>query len=144
MQVSQSPIKVDNNGYSTSLYKDSTASDDDIKNAIAKLLCAFPMGNKEDEARFFAILASRIKANAMSKKRLDDAVNNLIDNYKYPTIKIADVIGYDKRVRLYTYQEYSREVTQSETAHMDFMKYGNIDGVTYFYRKSELTKAKLQ
>lgn len=133
-------VKFDDAGAYTSIYKDEIASPSEIKNAVAMLSAAFPMDNKEEQARFYALLTSRIAANNFTSKRLADAIGNLIDNHPYKTIKIADVISYDKKIKLYSYNEYCREVGKFENAHKDFKVYGKIDDITYWYRQSELHK----
>ena len=53
------------------------------------------------------LLRDRFKANGFCDKRMEDAVNYVIDNYtgfdKLPTI--ADFIRYDKKVKIYTHGE---------------------------------------
>jgi predicted adenine nucleotide alpha hydrolase (AANH) superfamily ATPase len=83
-----------------------------------------------------------MKANGFTKQRMQDAVNYLVDNFRYKQINIADVITYDKRVRLYTHQEYCSAVYHNKNVSEDFTVYGQIDGITFWYRKSELAKLK--
>ena len=127
-----------------SLYRDEVADESDVRNAIMTLSAAFPLEDKEERARFFALLASRMKANGFTKQRMLDAVNHLVDNFRFKNINIADVISFDKRVRLYTYQEYCNAVYHNKNANEDFVTYGKIDGVMFWYRKSELAKMKAQ
>ena len=65
---------------------------------------AFPALQPE----FFDILAKRIKANGFSDDRLTDAVNNVIDNCTYPTPTIAQFISFDRRYKIYNYDEYCK------------------------------------
>ena len=51
------------------------------------------------------ILSQRIVDKKMPAAQVTDAVNNLIDNFKYPVPTVADVVGWDKKVRVYTHQE---------------------------------------
>ena len=37
--------------------------------------------------------------------RFVNAINHVIDTCKYPTPTIADFIGYDKQIKLYSYDE---------------------------------------
>ena len=79
-----------------------------IVTEVKKMKAAFP----ELPAGFYEILSQRVKANKFCDARLTDAVNNLIDNFTYPRPTIADVISYDKRVRLYTYAQVCELVSQ--------------------------------
>jgi hypothetical protein len=65
-----------------------------LKNAFPSL----PIG-------FYDILHDRIVDNGFSEQRLKDAVKNLIDTCVYPTPTIANIISWDKRVKLYSYNE---------------------------------------
>ena len=125
-----------------SLYRDELADEADIRNAVMTLSSAFPLEDKEERARFFALLCNRMKANGFTKQRMQDAVNYLVDNFRYKQINIADVITYDKRVRLYTHQEYCSAIYHNRNLSEDFTVYGQIDGITFWYRKSELAKLK--
>lgn len=127
-----------------SLYRDELADEADIRNAVMTLSSAFPLEDKEERARFFALLCSRMKANGFTKQRMQDAVNYLVDNFRYKQINIADVITYDRRVRLYTYQEYCSAVYRNKNLSDDFEFYAKIDDVCFWYRKSELAKLKAQ
>lgn len=68
-----------------------------------KILIAFP---KLDQP-FISLLRERFKANKFSDLRMIDAVDYVIDNYtgfdKLPAI--ADFIKFDKKVRVYDYEE---------------------------------------
>ena len=140
-QVCKGIIRSDDKVF-RSLYRDERASADDIANAIMKLSTAYPLADKEESARFFALLTNRVAENGFTKKRLDDAVNWLIDNFRFKNINIADVITFDKRVRLYNYQEYCSAIYHNRNLSEDFTTYGKIDGITFWYRKSELAKLK--
>jgi hypothetical protein len=93
-------ITQEQNNYSLSVYNDNL----DPKNAaceVSRLKLAFPAL----EVGFFDVLLERIKENGFTDKRLRDAVNNLVDNFVYPTPTIANIISFDKRVKLYSYTQ---------------------------------------
>lgn len=46
-------------------------------------------------AGFYDILCERLKANEFTDERFEAAVNNVIDNCKYPTPTIADFLSYN-------------------------------------------------
>lgn len=61
------------------------------------------------------ILSQRIIARKMTARQLTDAVNNLIDNYRYPIPTIAEVIGFDKKVKVYTHQDVVKSIQEGFT-----------------------------
>lgn len=126
-------IKFDEHGISVSVYTDALATDSEIGNAMQMLSVAFPMADKQLAGKFYLLLANRIKANKMTGAQLRDAVGRLLDSHQYPTIKIADVVGFDKREKLYSYTEVLREVSSS--GRWDFEQVGEINGRMYWRRK---------
>jgi hypothetical protein len=54
---------------------------------------------------FYQVLAERIKENEFTDQRLADAVKHVIDTCVYPRPTVGNFISYDKKVRLYTYEE---------------------------------------
>ena len=90
-----------NEGYFISTYADNIATDKQIGLAMKMLETTF----SANKAEFWPILASRIKANNFTSKRLDDAVSFLLDNKIYPSLTVADVIKFDKEVKLFKYNE---------------------------------------
>lgn len=126
-------IKVDEQGVSVSKYTDALATDSEIGNAMQMLSVAFPMADKQVAGKFYLLLANRIKANKMTGAQLRDAVGRLLDSHQYPTIKIADVVGFDKREKLYSYTEVLRDVSAS--GRWGFEQVGEINGRMYWRRK---------
>lgn len=90
-----------------SIYLDKLTDVGVAKN-IRKLQTAFPKQSKE----FFNVLAERLVANGFTDQRLTDAVNNVIDNFQFKELNISDIVRFDKTVRLYSYQEACRLVTE--------------------------------
>ena len=85
---------------SISIYQDSF----DVKTAInefKKLKKAFP----NVPTVFYDVLLERIKSNNFTNQRLKDSIDYLIDNFIYPNPTIANIIGFDKRVKLHVYNE---------------------------------------
>lgn len=54
---------------------------------------------------FFDIFSDRLKENNFSDERLKDSINHVIDNCIYPKPTIAQFISYDKKIKLYTYNQ---------------------------------------
>jgi len=86
--------------YSISIY-DGELTTECIVNQVKKLKQAFPALPKG----FYDILTDRIQEIEFSDKRLTSAVNNLIDTCVYPIPTIANLITWDRRVKLYTYRQ---------------------------------------
>lgn len=117
---------------SVSVYQDAIATDKEIAGAMQMLSIAFPVDG-DRAGGFYLLLAKRIKANGFTGRRLADAVAWLLDNRKYKTITIADVIGYDKRQELLTYSECLFRLAKRGTWNFEFV--GEIEGKRYWREK---------
>lgn len=95
-------------------------------------MMAFPKMNNG----FFDLLAERIAANKFTSKRLYDAVNSLIDNFNYKELNIADIIKFDKKAKLYSYNEVCRMVSKGEVSFSDF-EIREINGECYRVKKTD-------
>lgn len=111
------------------------ASPKDIAIAIRKLQYAFP----KMENAFFDILTERIVDNGFTRDRLQDSVNNVLDNFCYKELNIADVIKFDKRVKLYSYAEACSLVTSGKASFEDF-EIREINGKKYRVKKIDLLR----
>lgn len=94
--------------YSISIYKDELTTLAVIEQVIT-LKKAFP----QLPSGFYEVLSDRIKENGFTDKRLRDAINHLIDNFTYPVPTIANIISFDKRIKLLTYLQLVELVNQS-------------------------------
>ena len=104
----QMPLKscvVDKDGDKKDIFEISVYNDQLTPQNIGKytieLINAFP----DIKTEFLEGLKQAILRNKFTDDRFKDAVHNLIDTYHYTVPKIADIISYDNRVRLYTYNE---------------------------------------
>lgn len=84
---------------------------------VARLQNAFP-GVDERWCMELVRMATKIE---MSAERLEAAVDNVILNHHYPTLMIADVLGFDVRLRLYSGTDVLR--LRKEFPHPDFAPY---------------------
>lgn len=103
MQKSQpniSGLKLNNGEWSISSYA-GTLEPKTVASEAAKLKKAFPALSGD----FFGILYERLEANGFCDKRLIDAINHVIDNCPYPTPTIAQILSFDQRTKLYTYDQ---------------------------------------
>lgn len=121
-------------GTEISLYEGGMLTERTLAIYLKKLREAFP----RQTDTFFDILTERIIANGFSDQRLADAVNNVIDNFRYKELSVADIIQHDKRVKLYTYSEVAAMVTAGKAAFDDF-EIREINGKTYRVKKSDIT-----
>lgn len=116
-----------------SLYQDNDASPNEVAVSIKRLELAFP----KMERGFFDLLAERIIANSFTSERLKDAINHVLDNFQYKELNISDIIRFDKRARLYSYNEVCVMVSKGQASFTDFEK-REIDGTVYRVLKKDL------
>jgi hypothetical protein len=105
---------------------------------IARLKIAFP----KMERHFFDILAERIVDNDFTEKRLEDAVNYIIDNFPYKELNVADIIKFDRKIKLYTGNEFVN--AQMNGIHPSRFQIKEIEGVKFWILKEDLIKAGLK
>ena len=106
-------------------------SDIGVARSMRKLQSAFPKQSKE----FFNVLAERLIANGFTDQRLTDAVNNLIDNFKFKELNIADIVHFDKKMKLYTYKEACKLVTEDGFEFGKDLQRISMDDNTYWIMK---------
>lgn len=122
-----------------SIYNDEQADDNFILEQIKRLYICFSETNKE----IFKELFNRIKANNFTKKRLQDAVDNLIDTHTYKTIAIADVISFDKNIDIYSYIDVCNLAYERGSEVWNEFEKIIIDDSIYYIRKNDLSKIVL-
>ena len=83
------------------------------------------------------MLSERVRANKFTTKRLNDAINHLIDNFNYKELNIADIVKFDRKVKLYSYNDVSKMVSKGEASFTDFA-IKEIDGTHYRVKKTDL------
>lgn len=126
--------RTETNELQISLYVDNLAGPKEVAIAVKKLSTAF----KNEGKGFWNLLAERIMANNFTEKRLADAVGNVLDNFRYKELNIADVISFDRRVKLYSAREYMD--AQSSGIHMTEFEKREIDGRCFFVLKDDLIR----
>lgn len=99
VSLTSSLIKINNSYYLKTTSGELTKKG--IENAVIKLASNF----KSLDDSFFKIMADRVKKNGFDDISLDEAVNNLIDNFHYHEPKVADIVSLNPNIRLYKYQE---------------------------------------
>ena len=104
-----------------------------ILQSINKLKVSFPRMSEE----FFNILSERIVVNDFCDDRLVDAVGYVLDNFQYKELNVSDVIKFDKRTRLYSYNDVCNLVTKGQAAFSDF-EVREVNGECYRIKKADL------
>lgn len=104
----QSLILDENGGHSISLYT-GELQQKTVAESVAKIKAAFPSLQPE----YYSLLIDRLKDRGFSDQRLIDAVNNVIDNCQYPTPTLANFLSFDKRAKIYNYQEMCNVVSSN-------------------------------
>lgn len=101
------PSLVSNGSIEVSIYDGERASVAQIREATRLLGIAFP----QMSAEFWGLLGKKIAEKRISAKRLAYAVDEVVTNYTYQRLTIADIIGEktDKRYRLMTYSQMLAE-----------------------------------
>lgn len=71
---------------------------------------------------FWSLLGKRIVERRISGKRLEYAVNQVIDNFTYQRLTIADILGdkTNKKYRIYSHTEMANEVHRVGGTTSDF------------------------
>ena len=67
------------------------------------------------DPEFLNVLTERVVENGFTNERLQDAVGELIDTFQYKRPSVANIINYDKRMRLYSHSEGSPCYSQSRS-----------------------------
>ena len=91
-----------------SLYGNKPACYEEIFAECSTLMMAFPA----QEKTFFSILYQAIEDEGMPLGRLQEAIKQLIANHKYKTFNVADIISYDKTLKVAENISTLRYITQ--------------------------------
>ena len=86
------------------------------------------------EQGFYDTLIERAKENNFTDKRLCDSVSYVIDTCKYPQPTVSNFISFDKKIRLYTYQQIV-EMTDFDKEIFSKCKKIKTGGKVLYYKK---------
>jgi hypothetical protein len=128
----QNLIRQTPNGAELSIYTDTQAEPKEIAIAVKKLSVAFPRQHLD----FWTLLAERIWAKGFSITRLKEAIEYVLDNFQYKELNIADIIKFDRRVKLYSGREFVK--AQMSGIHPSEFERREIDGVIFWVLKEDL------
>jgi hypothetical protein len=106
--------------------------------AIRTLRIAFPRSGDE----FFSLLYERMKKNQFTAKRLEDAVTHVIDNFPYKELNVSDIISFDRRVRLYSYDEVCDICANGRAVMSEDFKKVRIGEKLYWVKKVDMINAR--
>jgi len=115
------------------LYTDKKPEKTDYEQAVSRLSIAFPRMKGE----FFILLTEFLIKENFTKKRLTDAVNHTIANFQYKELNISDIIQFDRKIKLYTYNEVTEMVLKNQASYSDF-EIREIDGKKFRVKKTDL------
>ena len=103
-----------------SIFQDRPATLAQLESATAQLAVAFPQMPPE----FWSLLGKRIAEKRISGKRLEYAINQVIDNFTYQRLTIADILGEktDKKYRIYSHNEVLNEMHRTGGTMDDYAK----------------------
>ena len=117
LQTSSQTLSITDDGASISIYSGSLSTENTAK-GVAKIKAAFPSLPPE----FYTVLLERLIEKKFNDERFVNAVNSLIDNCQYPTPTLANILSFDKRVKVYSYSEMANIVMTGAKSQSDFAK----------------------
>ena len=101
-----------------SIYSGPVANEIEIKSEVKKLMAAFP----EVSSDFLIVLVERMIDKNFTKERVKEAINHVIDTNPYKRPSIADIISFDRKIKVYTYSEISSKCYPGYSAFDNFEK----------------------
>ena len=101
-----------------SIYSGPVANESEIESEVNKLVAAFP-DVKND---FLIVLVERMIDKNFTKERVKEAINHVIDTNPYKRPSIADIISFDRKIKLYTYSEIQAKCYPGYSAFDQFEK----------------------
>jgi hypothetical protein len=115
--------------YEVSIYQPNKPTQDVLAWALKTLQACYPDTN----AMVFEIILERLKSNEWGNDKIKDAINHLIETHVYKTINPANILTFDRKRKLYSYNQMIDMVNKygSEV----WNRYGKekINGKNWFY-----------
>jgi hypothetical protein len=105
-----------------------------VDQELKKLCIAFPAIDPD----YVNVLSERLVSSGFTDKRLKDAIANVIDNFSFKRPNISDIISFDKKHKLYTYQEAYRLIEKGEVSGFEDFEIVEINERKFRIKKSEL------
>lgn len=101
MQVSQPNEQLETRDNEISIYRPGKVSAESFAHGSKKIQDAFP----KLHSGWFKILDQMLDEEKFSEEKFRDAVNCLIKYCVYPEPTIANILSFDKTIKVFTYQE---------------------------------------
>ena len=117
LQKSSQALSKTNDEYSITTYTGELTQENVVRN-FARIKACFPAISPE----FYKVLMERIKEKGFSDDRLSDSVNNLIDNFQYPNPTLANILSFDRKVKVLDYNQVCTLIGKHEASFNDFSK----------------------
>lgn len=113
-----------------SVFSGQIATEDEMKSEVKKLMAAFP----EIKTDFLIVLFDRMIDKKFTKERVREAINNVIDTNPYQRPSIADIVSFDRKIKVYTYSEILAKCRPGYSA-FDYFKKIEINGLKRYIEK---------
>ncbi len=123
-----------------SVYVDDIVVPSVFQEQMVRLKLSFP----ELDNGWYEILRERVKAKGITNRQLIDAVNDLIDNFQYPKPTIANILNYDKKIAVLSYEEYLKKVHECGHEINELYSLIDIDGKPLHAKNTDIEKYKLK
>jgi hypothetical protein len=104
---------------------------------IAENMKAIELSFPQLDPGFYDILTKLIKEDGFTDQRLTDAVKHLIKTCVYPTPTIANILNFDKRMKLNTYNDMVSMVDEYGQKIWEMYFKRKINDTTYWISKRE-------
>lgn len=117
LQKSSQALSKTNDEYSITTYTGELTQENVVRN-FARIKACFPAISPE----FYKVLMERIKEKGFSDDRLSDSVNNLIDNFQYPNPTLANILSFDRKVKVLDYNQVCALIGKQEASFDNFSK----------------------
>ena len=137
LQLNTSETKYSNEeGDFLTIYNDIPLKISDWKEGIKQLRAAFP----KIEDSWFDLLTTKMKEKKFTQKQFNDAIDNVISTCKYPTPQIANIINYQKGVRIISRERFLRETKDESKEFRSYFVGINVNGELFYANKHELER----
>lgn len=113
-----------------SVFSGQIATEDEMKSEVKKLMAAFP----EIKTDFLIVLFDRMIDKKFTKERVREAINHVIDTNPYQRPSIADIVSFDRKIKVYTYSEVSAKCKPGYLA-FDHFKKIEVNGLKRYIEK---------
>ena len=115
--------------FEISIYKENNPTAEVLAWSVKTLRACYP----DTDAVVFDILLERFKANGWGNDKIKDAVNNLIEKHVYKTINPANILTFDRKKKLYSYNQMIELVNKYGATIWENYSKENINGKIWYF-----------